>query len=147
MGGAIVLLAAEVEPEIAFVVADSSFQSLESILRERGTERYGAAIVNAMMPPAVALADLRCDMDVAAVSPVAAAARLKPPVFVAHSASDAVTKPRHSRAIYEAISHERRVLHVNDWGAAHGRDVLVNFEAYDRQMSDFLSKYAPGFGR
>ncbi len=147
MGGAIVLMTAELEPEIGFVVADSSFASFEAILRENGTKNYGAMIVALMLPPAIALADLRCNIDVGAVAPVASAAKLRPPLFVAHSVSDMVTGPHHSRAIYDAVSHDRRVLHVNDWGAAHGRDVLVNFEGYDRQVSEFLAKYAPDFGR
>ncbi len=145
MGAAIVLITAGREPELAFVGADAPYSDLQPIFYERGSADFGAAVVGPILPPAMFLAGLRCNFQPAEVSPRAAAAAIQAPVFLSHSLADAGTKPYHSEVIYEAVPHERKTLHINEWGARHGQDIFVNPAGYRENLHTFLQKYVPQF--
>ena len=145
MGAAFVLMAAALEPELAFVAADSPYRGLVPVVRERGIEQYGEFVIDAMVPGAFLISNLRCDMQAEEVSPEAAAQNIQIPVYLSHSASDTGTLPYHSEKVFEAVPHNRKVLHINQWNAPHARDVKVNYEGYSRQFDAFLKEFAPQF--
>lgn len=146
MGAAIVLMTAALEPELAFVAADSPYRGLEPVMVERGEEQYGPAVIGAMIPGAMFLANVRCGMNVAEVSPQNEAAKIQIPVFLSHSASDPGTLPYHSEAIYKNVGHDRKVVYINEWDAPHARDINLNYAGYERHVDDFLRRFVPDFG-
>jgi pimeloyl-ACP methyl ester carboxylesterase len=147
MGASIVTMTAALEPELAFVAADSPYRALVPVMVERGERQYGPVIIGAMLPGAMWLADIRCDMQVDEVSPEAAAKNIESPVFLSHSASDEGTLPYHSEAVYANVPHERKTLHVNEWNAPHARDINLRYDEYEAHMNAFLREFVPDFGR
>ncbi len=147
MGAAIVTMTAALESELAFVAADSPYRALRPVMVERGERQYGPVLIGMMLPGAMLLADIRCDMNVSEVSPEAAAKEIQIPVFLSHSASDAGTLPYHSESIYDNVPHERKVLYINEWGAPHARDINFRYDEYEAHMNAFLREFVPGFGR
>lgn len=147
MGAAISLMTAALEPELAFVAADSAYGDLNSILMERGATQYGDLLLNIMLPGAEFFGNTRCNMEVAEVSPARHAARIRIPAFISHSTADRGTLPYHSKEIYANLPGDARVLHINDWGAPHARDINVNYAGYEAHMDTFLAQHVPTFGR
>jgi hypothetical protein len=147
MGASIAIMTAALEPELAFLAADSSYRDLHAVVYERGVREYGAALINVMLPGTILLANWRCSFALDEVSPEKYAASLKMPVFVSHSAADKDTLPYHSEEIFRSVAHERKVLYINKWDARHARDINVNYAGYERHMDDFLERFAPDFGR
>ncbi|MCB1317381.1 MAG: alpha/beta fold hydrolase [Leptospiraceae bacterium] len=145
MGAAIALQTAAVQPEIAFVVADSSFSELDTILSYQGEKRYGF-IVDVLLQPSILLAGIRSGCNLYDVQPAAYAARIRAPVLLIHSAADEYTPPAHSEKIFANIKHEAKVLRLTDWGASHGRSIDTNQAAYRVLLYDFLDRYVPEYG-
>ncbi|MCR9141321.1 MAG: alpha/beta fold hydrolase [bacterium] len=146
MGASIVMMTAALEPELAFVAGDSPYRALTPVMVERGERQYGPVLIGAMLPGALWLANMRCDMNVGEVAPDQAAKEIKSPVFLSHSASDAGTLPYHSQAIYDNVPHESKVIYINEWDAPHARDINLRPEEYDQHMQSFLREFVPGFG-
>lgn len=144
-GAATVLQAAALEPDIAFVAADSSYQDMATIVSEQAVQQYGGWI-NIMLPGALQFSAWRAQFDPQAVSPLLAAREIKAPIFLIHSQQDEFTLAAHSEAIYANISHDRSVLYITDWGAAHARSIRVDFDAFKSYVDDFLELYVPQFG-
>lgn len=145
-GAATALQAAPLAPSLAFIVADSSFRSLWSIVSEQGVKRFGGW-VRLMVPGAMAFAGLRAHFAPRQVSPVDAAPRITSPVLLVHSASDEFTAPQHSvdiaAALPPTLCHR---LHLTDWGSTHGQSVDDNLAAYRTLFQEFLAACAPQFG-
>lgn len=138
--GAVVSLMTAARTELAFVAADSPFSNLETILKEQAVKQYGKPVlvlINGVIP----LAESRANFKIAEVSARAAAAEVDEPVFVLHSKADDYTAFRHSEEVFQAIKHNRKVLHLTEDGAAHGRSINVNYADYKKRMDDFLKRY------
>ncbi|HSH01592.1 MAG TPA: alpha/beta fold hydrolase [Anaerolineae bacterium] len=144
-GAATALQAGPLLPDIAFVAADSPYQDLKTIVTEQGEAQYGGW-VQLFVPTAFAFSEVMADYEADEVSPMMAAAETTAPIFLSHSIQDEFTKSAHSEAIFSQIGHERAVLHLNDWGASHGRDLLVQPELYEANFEEFLEMYVPDFG-
>jgi hypothetical protein len=80
------------------------------------------------------------------VAPERSIAEVQVPVLLIHSLTDEYTFSTHSEDIYANSDHSRTVLHVNEWGAPHGRDLTTDPAAYRRLVDDFLAQFAPDFG-
>lgn len=146
MGAAIALLAAAREPQTAFVIADSPYESLPSILKTQGVKQYSAAVLP-LFNGALAFAGWRAGFQPEDVSPLKYAPTLRMPVLLLHSASDAFTPVEHSRAIYAALPSGAGELRITDWGAEHGRSIDTNRPQYEAYMDDFLDRRVPAFAR
>lgn len=146
MGGAISLLTAALEPEIAFVAADASYHDLGTILAERARILYHPAL-QILVPIAFVIAELRADIEIEDVSPGSHAGEIKAPVFLSRSDTDAYTPPYHSEVIFEHLAHDRRVLHKTDWGSKHGKCIDDNFARYEANVDAFMKEYVPDFGK
>jgi len=145
-GAATVLQAAALEPDLAFVAAEAPFQDLATLLGEQAEQRYGSLGRIILTPTVLLFAGWRADFDPAAVSPMLAARNTRAPVFLIHSLQDESVPPSHSEAIYANIGHDRKVLHVTDWGAPHAQCIKTDPETFKAYMDDFLSRYVPEFG-
>jgi len=113
LGGAVALQAAAEDTRIVALVSVATFSSLEEIARER--VRWIAS--ERQIAEALAIAEREAGFKVAAVSPVAAAGRIRIPVLLVHGAEDAETRPEHSRRVYAALAGPRRIEIVE--GAGH----------------------------
>ncbi|MCL4869157.1 MAG: alpha/beta fold hydrolase [Anaerolineae bacterium] len=144
-GAATVLQAAALEPNIAFVIADSPYQDLRTIVREQAIQRYGS-MMPLLLPGAFFFASLRADFRVREVSPMDAAAAIQAPVFLTHSWQDEYTLPAHSQAIYRQLDRGRAVLHLTDWGSPHAESVYQHTVAFHTLINEFLQSYVPAYG-
>lgn len=146
MGGAISLLTAALEPDIAFVAADAPYHDLPTILTDRATILY-SPVLKPLIPMAFIIAEHRAGYDLDDVSPSGHAAAIKAPVFISRSNDDVYTPPYHSDTVYARIKHERRALFKTDWGAEHGKCIDENYQRYAANMDAFLETHVPDFGR
>jgi len=146
MGAAIVVLTAAREEGLAFVAADSAYSDLPTILREGAIRLYAKPIL-VLFYPALMLAEWRSGLPLGELSIEAAARSIRMPLFVSHSLQDNETIPEHSRRIFAASPSERKVLHMSDFGARHGKSIDTDFKWYQKHMDDFLDRHVPGFGK
>lgn len=144
-GAATSLQAAPLLPEAAFIIADSPYESLETIVGWQAVAQFGSW-VKLFVPAAFAIAEMRADFEARDVAPKEAVADTAVPILLIHSRTDAFTPYTHSEAIYANSNPATTVLHITDWGSAHGRDVFTDFDAYKQMVDEFLAQYAPDFG-
>lgn len=146
MGGAIVLLTAALEPEVAFVAADAPYSDLGTILTERAMILYGQ-LLRPLVPIAFVIAQGRAGFDIQDVAPGRHAAKIEAPVFLTRSDADVYTPPYHTDLVYERVAHERRVLIKTDWGSEHGRCIDDDRERYTANFEAFMDEHVPDFGK
>ncbi len=141
MGGAIVLMtAAEYPEELAFVMADSPYKDLYSILTQEATHRYGNWMT-ILFFGAEHIANIRASFRIADVSPEKEAAKIKIPVFLTHSVDDALIPAGHSEAIYRAIRHDKKEIYITRMGARHVLSIDMNPGEYMEKVDDFMLRY------
>jgi dipeptidyl aminopeptidase/acylaminoacyl peptidase len=138
--GAVVSLMTAAETDLAFVAADSPYRDLDSILREQAVLQYGKP-VQILFRGLVPVVEWRAKFKMDEVSALKAVSKIDEPVFLLHSKQDDYTNARHSEDIFAAIPHNRKVLHLTDWGAKHGRSINVNYADYKKLMDEFLKRY------
>jgi len=117
LGAAVALQAAAEDSRITAVVAAESFADLRTVATERAPWFFDRGVVSRAFVIAEGLGSFRVD----AVSPAAAARRIKAPVFVIHGTDDVETSAEHSRRIFAALGGERRLRLVA--GAGHNRSL------------------------
>lgn len=144
MGAAIVMQAAPLTPNVAFVAVDSPFRDLDSELKYRGTKLYGKPLL-LLYPMAAAIAGWRGNFNTEDVSPLVAARSVQVPVFMTHVKDDEIIPYTDSQEILAAIPHEKKVLHLTEVGGHTGL-IRTNPEQYKKWVDQFVDKYAPGFG-
>ncbi|MBP8002756.1 MAG: alpha/beta fold hydrolase [Chloroflexi bacterium] len=144
-GAATVLQAAALEPNIAFVIADSPYQDLATIVREQAVNQYGS-LMFLLEPGAFFFAGLRADFRPTQVSPEDAAASIQSPVFLTHSLQDEYTLPDHSRTIAANLDPSRSVLEITNWDSPHAEAVYQRTDEFYAMINDFLQTYVPEYG-
>ncbi|MCB0009097.1 MAG: alpha/beta fold hydrolase [Anaerolineales bacterium] len=144
-GAAVSLQALSLRDDMAFVVADSPYQSLTQIVTDQGDIQFGSW-TRMFLPGAFWLTEQRADMNVAAVAPLETVRGAQTPILLIHAREDAYTLASHSEAIYANSNPATTELVITDWGAAHGRSVLVDYEGYTTLLADFIQAQAPDFG-
>ena len=145
-GAATALQLAPVAPNLAFVAADSAYSEMEEIVGYQARQMF-PTLAPLLLPGALAIAEWRADFDVQAVAPERSVADAQMPILLIHSLTDEYTFSTHSEDIYANSDPSRTVLHLNDWGAPHARDILTDYVAYRQLVNDFLAQFAPEFGR
>lgn len=138
LGAAVALQAAADDPRVTAVVAAETFSDLPTIARYRAP----FFLTEATIRKAFSLAEARGQFEVAAVSPLAAAARIKIPVLLIHGALDRDTPPDHSTRVFKALQGPKRLILVP--GAGHNEslagDVWPEIEAWiDKAAGDGYS--------
>lgn len=138
LGAAVALQAVADDSRVATVVAAETFSDLRSIARDRSP----FFISDAMIQRAFRLAEAQGRFEAAAVSPVAAAARIRIPVLLIHGELDRDTPPAHSERVFAALQGPKRLILVP--GARHNEslagDVWPEIEAWiDSAFGPFLT--------
>ena len=132
-------------PDVAFVLADSPYQDLETIVEYQSVAQFGSWVAG-FLPGGLAVAELRADFEKEAVSPKNAIAGVDTPVFLIHALEDTFTPASHSEAIYANSNPQTTWLEITDWGAPHGGSIIHEPAAYKLLVDEFLMVYAPDFG-
>ncbi len=144
-GAATAIQAAPDLPELAFVIADSSFSSVTDIAKVQGERQFGSWIAP-LVPGALFVAGLRARFDPGAASPAATIAEIESPVLLVHSRTDGFTPVQHSELIFRNSDQTRTRLVIPDWDAPHARSYEIDPIAYTTIVDEFLDDFAPGFG-
>jgi pimeloyl-ACP methyl ester carboxylesterase len=144
-GAATAIQAAPRSPDLAFVIADSSFSSLTDIANVQGERQIGPW-VSIFIPGALVMAGLRAGFDPATAAPAASIAEIEAPVLLVHSRTDGYTPVQHSQTIFDDSDQSRTRLIIPDWDAPHARSYEVDPAAYTAMVDAFVDDFAPGFG-
>ncbi len=145
-GAATALQMAPLTPGLAFVGADSAYSDLREILGYQAGSMF-PVIAPLLLPGALKIAELRADFAVDDVAPERAVVASDMPILLIHSLTDEYTFSTHSEDIYANSDQSRTVLHLTDWGAPHGRDILTDYTAYRQLFGEFLAQHVTDFGR
>ena len=135
LGGAVALQAAAIDDRVAGVVAVATFSDLRTVAYERAP--FFASKKN--IEDAFRLAEREADFRVDDVSPVAAAASVRVPVFLIHGGDDRETPPDHSRRVRAALRSPARLLLVP--GAGHNTSLTA---ATWHEIEEWLDEIVPG---
>jgi len=131
-------------PDLAFVVADSSFSSLGDIARE--AEQQFGAWAKIFVPGALLVSGLRGGFDARDPAPADVIRDVQAPVLLIHSRQDGFTPVEHSELIFAHSEQKRTRLVIPNWEAQHGHSYTVNPVAYTGLVDRFLTEFAPEFG-
>ena len=132
-------------PEAAFVIADSAYQDLRTIVAHQAAEQFGTW-TRPFVPGAFFIAQLRANFDADKVSPQEAVINAAVPILLIHAQADTFTPATHSETIYARSNHATTELHITPYGTAHARSILDDYEAYKEMVEAFLDDKVPGFG-
>jgi fermentation-respiration switch protein FrsA (DUF1100 family) len=127
------------------VVADSAYQDLRTIVAHQAAEQFGEW-TRPFVPGAFFVAQLRADFNADEVSPQNAVVGAHIPILLIHAQADAFTPSTNSETIYARSNHDTTELHITDYGTAHARSILDDYDAYKTLVDDFLDDKVPGFG-
>ena len=144
-GAATAIQAATELPEVAFIVADSSFSSLGDIARVQAEKQFGAW-ARIFVPGALVVSGLRAGFDARKAAPADAIREVQAPVLLVHSRQDGFTPVGHSELIYAHSDKMRTRLVIPSWEAAHGRSYTEAPVAYTAVVDRFLAELVPEFG-
>lgn len=132
-------------PDAAFVVADSAYQDLRTIVVYQAAEQFGKW-TRPFAPGAFFITQLRANFDIDDVSPQNAVSGAGMPILLVHARADTFTPPANSEAIYAHSNPATTELHITDYGTAHARSILDDYEAYKALVDNFLDDKVPDFG-
>ncbi|GEM_PF-747214 len=134
-----------VEPDIAFVVADSPHQDMRTTVTEQAVAIFGDAI-QLVSIGAFAVSEMRADFSVDETSSILAVEQVDTPILILHSLDDTYIIPRHAEEIYEAANPDTTRLILQDYGSPHAESILDDPEAVRADIYAFLNELQPEFG-
>jgi pimeloyl-ACP methyl ester carboxylesterase len=137
LGAAVALQTAAIDERVAAVVAVATFSDLRTVAFERAP--FFASKKN--IEDAFRLAEREAAFRVDDVSPVAAAASIRVPVFLIHGGEDRETPPDHSRRVLAALRSPAKLLLVP--GAGHNTALTA---ATWREIETWLDDVVPRRG-
>jgi dipeptidyl aminopeptidase/acylaminoacyl peptidase len=136
MGAATALLAAEQEPAIKAIVADSSYATLTDMIQP-GLRTFVGTHASIFAPLIVRYAETMLGMKSTEIQPARSAANLgSRPLFVIHGADDPLTDPQSAEKIYAAASGPKELWVIPNCGHSLG-PVVSPFE-YKARIGTFL---------
>jgi pimeloyl-ACP methyl ester carboxylesterase len=141
LGAAVALQAAAEDPRVVAVVAADAFADLESIVRERAPWFASEGQIR----EALRIAQRDGRFELAAVSPVLAARRIRAPVLLVHGAADEETRPVHSERVLAALAGPKRLRLVE--GAAHGASLRRAWPEVEAWIAEAASGEAAAAAR
>jgi pimeloyl-ACP methyl ester carboxylesterase len=117
LGAAVALQEAAGDPRVTAVVAAETFSDLRTVSIERAPFVFTRSAIRR----AFALAESQAHFRVDAVSPKAAAARIRVPVLLIHGAADRETPAAHSQRVFDAVNGPKHLIMVP--GAGHNQSL------------------------
>ncbi len=141
-GAATSIQLADVRKELAFVIAESSYKDMRSVIEKRAVELYGFPIL-IVSPIAFQIAEIKAKFHVSETAPVRSAAKAEFPILLIHSKTDELTPYEHSVEIFEAIPGNRKSIFITEWGAPHSRSINTNYAEVEKKVDAFVKEFAP----
>jgi uncharacterized protein len=135
-GAAAALIAGADEKNVAFIIADASFQDWYSAVFERAEKDYGKGI-KLIAPGVMQVVNWRANVDYKEASVLNVAEKIEEPVLLIHSEGDQATASSQSVNISKKLN-KNSVFHHTQWGNAHVMDVVNNQEEYRKLIKEFL---------
>jgi uncharacterized protein len=139
LGGAAVLRAAVVLPDVRAVIAQATFSSLEDNIAE-GVPMMTGLPSFPFAPLVIAFAEAETKAKVSHVRPVDEIASISPrPVLLIHGAQDRFLLPDNSQRLYDAALEPKQLVFIDN--ASHV-DIVENApREYAAVVIPFLNKY------
>ena len=125
------------KPKLAFIIAESPFKDLDSIVGKRALDLYGK-LASPFIPFAYTITEFRASIKVSEISPILAAESIQIPVLLIHSETDDYTPVEHSKEIFEHLKSPQKKLVLTDWGSKHAKSIDDNYEKFEKIVLDFL---------
>lgn len=145
LGAATSILAmAKTDKKYAFLIAESPYQDLDSIVGKKAVDIYGSW-VKIFIPVAYFFAEYRADFEIGSVSPLQKAEKIQIPTLIIHSNQDEYTPHEHSVAIHSRMNPDLSHLVLTDWGSEHARSIDDDFFKFEKIVRDFVDKQASDF--
>lgn len=120
LGAAVALQEAAMDPRVTTVIAAETFADLRTV----ATERAPFFFTHGIVARAFQMAEQQGRFQVDAVSPEAAATKIRIPVLLVHGAGDAETPPDHSRRVLAGLAGPKRLILLP--GAHHNESLRGN---------------------
>jgi pimeloyl-ACP methyl ester carboxylesterase len=140
MGGASALLAAPQLPEVAAVIIQSSYTSLEDNVSE-GVRRLTGLPPFPMAPLIVWLGEREAGAPIGAVQPVEALAAFNRPALIMHGARDELLPPRNAAQLHAAATGPVELVIFEN--AAHGGLLQSDPALFEATVTAFLAEHLP----
>ncbi|MEO5952348.1 MAG: alpha/beta fold hydrolase [Chloroflexia bacterium] len=138
MGAATALLAAEDDPHIKSIVADSSYANMVDMIKP-GLRAFVGSPATIVAPMIVWFAENMMGVKASDITPETSAHKLgRTPVFIIHGANDQLTDPHSAQRIYDALSGPKELWVVANCG--HARAPEVEPEEYRRRVNEFFKR-------
>lgn len=136
MGAATCLLAAPQTPNVAAVVADSSYARLTDLLAMELPRASG--LPEFFNPGILWMAKLIYDIDVGDAAPIRTASDIEPPVLFIHSESDTIVPSDHSLRLWRASGQTPDKLWLVN-GPRHNRIFESDPDTYFQRITRFFN--------
>jgi pimeloyl-ACP methyl ester carboxylesterase len=138
MGGAVCIMGAAREKEIAAVVADAPYARLDRAVNQRFRAFLGP-LAPVFRAPAQFFGERLADFKIADVSPLNEVAHISPrPLFLIHGTRDFLIKPTDSQMLHAAARDPKQLWLVE--GARHTKAYKVAGAEYERRVTEFFQK-------
>ena len=136
MGGAVCIMGAAREKEIAAVVADAPYARLDRAVNQRFRAFLGP-LAPVFRAPAQFFGERMADFEISDVSPLNEVAQISPrPLFLIHGTSDFLIKPTDSKMLHAAARDPKQLWLVER--ARHTKAYRVAGEEYERKVTEFF---------
>ena len=139
MGGATAILAAARYPQIAAVVAESTFTSVKDNVADSLRALTGLPPFP-FAPLVIWFGELEAGIDIGQVAPVDVIGTISPrPVLIVHGERDKLVSPENGPRLYEAAGEPKELYLVPDGG--HANLIPAHPEEYRRRVMGFFDRY------
>jgi len=140
MGAAAVIFAAARTPDIAALVADSSYARLDKAVR--GVLRRAGPFASPAWRHAAWIGERLIGTRLASVAPIEAIASIAPrPVLIIHGRRDRLTAVEDARALHRACGEPKDLWVIG--AAGHARTRRIGMDVYDRRIAAFFRRHLP----
>ena len=138
MGAATALLAAEDDPHIKAIVADSSYATVADMIQP-GLRAFVGSPATIFAPMIVWFAELMMGVKATEITPELSARKLgNRPVLVIHGSDDVLTDPQSAHRIHAALTGPKELWIVPNCGHARGPEVA--YDEYRQRVNDFFKR-------
>ena len=139
MGAATVLLEAQTDKRINFIIADCGFSDFSILLKELMRTRYKIPLF-----PFYFFTKLNfrifTGVSISGISPITAIKSLGIPIMFAHGLADEFISYKHSQRMYDAYTGPKRIFLANN-DAYHAGSYHKDQENYEENIREFLNIY------
>ena len=138
MGAATALLAAEDDPHIKAIVADSSYATVADMIQP-GLRAFVGSPATVFAPLIVWFAETMMGVKASEITPEASARKLGDrPVFIIHGSDDSLTDPKSADRLYAALTGPKELWIVPECG--HARAPEVAYDEYRQRVNGFFKR-------